>query len=72
MATEPLNMSSETFLTRLSRTSERSEEFRRVFKKPRCYKVESDGCIDTLIEVIKLNFEAEDLTDLEGTWKGLE
>ena len=36
-AFEPLNRSLETFLTRLSRTSERSEKSRRVFKKPRCY-----------------------------------
>ena len=33
-AFEPLNRSLETFLTRLSRTNERSEKFRRVFKKP--------------------------------------
>ena len=46
-AFEPLNRSLETFLTRLSRTNERSEKSRRVFKKPRCYKNESDGCIDT-------------------------
>ena len=46
-AFEPLNRSLETFLTRLSRTNERSEKARRVFKKPRCYKDESDGCIDT-------------------------
>ena len=41
-AFEPLNRSLETFLTRLSRTNERSEKSRRVFKKPRCYKDESD------------------------------
>ena len=56
-AFEPLNRSLETFLTRLSRTNERSEKSRRVFKKPRCYKDESDGCIDTWIEVMKLHFE---------------
>ena len=33
-AFEPLNRSLETFLTRLSRTNERSEKSRRVFKKP--------------------------------------
>ena len=37
-AFEPLNRSLEIFLTRLSRTNERSEKSRRVFKKPRCYK----------------------------------
>ena len=46
-AFEHLNRSLETFLTRLSRTNERSEKARRVFKKSRCYKDESDGCIDT-------------------------
>ena len=62
-AFEPLNRSLETFLTRLSRTNERSEKSRRVFKKPRCYKDESDGCIDTRIEVMKLHFEEEDLSE---------
>ena len=63
IAFEPLNMSLETFLTRLSRTNERSEKSRRVFKKPRCYKDESDGCIDTWIEVMKLHFEEGDLSE---------
>ena len=76
-AFEPLNRSLETFLTGLSKTNERSEKSRRVFKKPRCYKDESDGCIDTWIEVMKLHFEEEDLSgrqecsaltsNLEGT-----
>ena len=76
-AFEPLNRSLETFLTRLLKTSERSENSRRVFKKPRCYKDESDGCIDTWIDVMKLHFEEEDLierqecsaltSNLEGT-----
>ena len=62
-AFEPLNRSLETFLTRLSKTNERSEKSRRVFKKPRCYKDESNGCIDTWIEVMKLHFEEEDLSE---------
>ena len=62
-AFEPLNRSLETFLTRLSRTNERSEKSRRVFKKPRCYKDESEGCIDTWIEVMKLQFEEENLSE---------
>ena len=62
-AFEPLNRSLETFFTRLSRTNERSEKSRRVFKKPRCYKDESDGCIDTWIEAMKLHFEEEDLSE---------
>ena len=35
-AFQPLSMSLETFLVRLSRTKERSEKSRRVFKKPTC------------------------------------
>ena len=76
-AFEPLNRSLETFLTRLSRINEHSEKSRRVFKKPRGYKDESDGCIDTWINVVKLHFEEEDLSgrqecsaltsNLEGT-----
>ena len=62
-AFEPLNRSLETFLTRLSRTNERSEKSRRVFKKPRCYRDESNGFIDTWIKVMKLHFEEEDLSD---------
>ena len=46
-AFEPLNRSLELFLTRMSRTSERSEKSRRELKKPRRYKDESDSCIDT-------------------------
>ena len=53
----------EAFLTRLSRTNECIEKSKRVFKQPRCYKDESDGCIDTWIEVIKLHFEEEDLSE---------
>ena len=62
-AFEPLNRSLGTFLTRLYRTNKRSEKSRRVFTKPRCYKDESDGCIGTWIEVMKLHFEEEDLSE---------
>ena len=62
-AFEPLDKCLETFPTRISRTSERSESLRRLFKKPSCYKDEFDGCIDTWIEVMKLHFEEEDLIE---------
>ena len=62
-AIEHLNRSLETFLTRLSRTSECSEKSRRVSKKSTSFKDESDGCIDTSIELMKLHFEEEDLTE---------
>ena len=62
-AFQPLNRPSETFPMSFSRTSEHSEKSRGVFKKPSCYKDESDGCIDTWIEVMKLHFEEEDFTE---------
>ena len=74
---EPLNRSLETFITKLSKSTEKGESSRRTLKKPKSYKDESDGCIDTWIEVIKLHFEEENLSkkqecsaltsNLEGT-----
>ena len=74
---EPLNISLETFITKLSKSTERGERSRRTLKKPKSYKDESDGCIDTWIEVMKLHFEEESLSkkqeysaltsNLEGT-----
>ena len=59
---EPLNRSLETFITKLSKSTERGERSRRTLKKPKSYKDESDGCIDTSIEVMKLHFEEENLS----------
>ena len=74
---KPLNRSLETFITKLSKSTERGERSRRTLKKPKSYKDESDGCIDTWIEVMKLHFEEESLSkkqecsaltsNLEGT-----
>ena len=74
---EPLNRSLETFITKLSKSTERGEKSRRTLKKPKSYKDETDGCIDTWIEVMKLHFEEENLSkkqecsaltsNLEGT-----
>ena len=59
---EPLNRSLETFITKLSKSTERGERSRRTLKKPKSYKDESDGCIDTWMEVMKLHFEEENLS----------
>ena len=59
---EPLNRSLETFITKLSKSTERGENSRRTLKKPKSYKDESDGCIDTWIEAMKLLFEEENLS----------
>ena len=59
------------------KSTERGERSRRTPKKPKSYKDDSDGCIDTWIEVMKLHFEVENLSkkqdcsaltsNLEGT-----
>ena len=74
---EPLNRSLETFITKLSKSTERGERSRRTLKKPKSYEDESEGCIDTWIEMMKLHFEEESLSkkqecsaltsNLEGT-----
>ena len=74
---EPLNRSFETFITKLSKSIERGERSKRTLENPKSYKDESDGCIDTWIEVMKLHFEQENLSkkqecsaltsNLEGT-----
>ena len=59
---EPLSKSLETFITRLLKSAKRGERSRRTLKKPNSYKDESDGCIDTWIEVMKLHFEEKNLS----------
>ena len=48
-------------ITKLSKSTERGEKSRRTLKKPKSFKDESDGCIDTWIEVMELHFEEENL-----------
>ena len=48
--------SHEKFITKLSKSTERGESSGRTLKKPKSYKDESDGCIDTWIEAMNLNF----------------
>ena len=59
---EPLNRSLEAFIFKLSKSTERVERSRRTLKKPKSYKDESEGCINTWIEVTKLHFEEENLS----------
>ena len=59
---EPLNRSLETFINKLLKSIERVERSRRTLEKPKSYKYESDGCIDTWIEMMKLHFEEENLS----------
>ena len=74
---ELLNRSLETFITKLSKSTDRGERSKRTLKKPKSYKDESDGCIDTWIEAMMLDFQEENLSqkqeysaltsNLEGT-----
>ena len=74
---EPLNRSLEMFIAKLLKSTERGDKSRRTLKKSKSYKDESDGCIDTWIEVMKLHFDEENLSkkqecsaltiNLEGT-----
>ena len=59
---KPLNRSLETFITKLSKSTERGENSRRTLEKPKAYKGESDGCIDTWIDGMKLHFEGDNLS----------
>ena len=59
---EPLYRSLEKFITKVSKSTERGERSRRTLKKPKSYKDESDGCIDTWLEVMKLYFEEENIS----------
>ena len=63
---EPLNRSLETFITKLSKSTERGEKSRRTLKKPISYKGKSDGCIDNSIEMAKLHFEEDNLSKKQG------
>ena len=74
---ELLNKSLETFITKLSKSTESGEKSRGTLSKPKSYTDESDGCIVTWIELMKLHFEEENLSkkqecgaltsNLEGT-----
>ena len=74
---EPMNRSLEKFITKLAKSTERRERSQKTLKKLKSYKDESDDCIETWIEVMKLHFEEENLSkkqecsaltsNLEGT-----
>ena len=54
----------EAFATRNTNSSDRgSGKSRKTFKKPNEFKEDSDGCFDTLVEVMRLHLEQENLID---------
>ena len=69
---EMMNRTLEAFATRNTDSSDRgSGKSRKTFKKPKEFKDDSDGCIDTWVEKDNLNDESQActaiLSNLEGT-----
>ena len=57
-------MTLEAFATRNNDSSERGGgKSRKTFKKPKEFKDDSDGCIDTWVEVMRLHLEQDNLND---------
>ena len=63
-----MNRTLEAFATRNTDWSERGGgKSRKNFKKPKEFKDESDGCIDTWVEVMRLHLEQDNLNDERQT-----
>ena len=61
---EMMNKTLEAFATRNTDSSDRgSNKSRKTFKKPKEFKDDSDGCIDTWVEVMRLHLEQDTLND---------
>ena len=61
---EMMNRTLEAFATRNTDSSDRgSNKSRKTFKKPKEFKDDSDGCIDTWVEVMRLHLEQDNLND---------
>ena len=61
---EMMNRTLEAFATRNTDSSERGVgESRKTFNKPKEFTDDSDGCIDTWVEVMRLRLEQENLND---------
>ena len=61
---EMMNRTLETFATRNTDSNDRREgKSRKTFKKPKEFKDDSDGCIDTWVEVMRLHLEQDNLND---------
>ena len=61
---EMMNRTLEAFATRNTDSNERGRgESRKNFKKPKELKDDSDGCIDTWVEVMRLHLEQDNLND---------
>ena len=61
---EMMNRTLEAFASRNTDSSDRGEgKSRKTFKKPKEFENDSDGCIDTWVEVMRLHLEQDNLND---------
>ena len=61
---EMMNRTLEAFAPRNNDSSDRGDsKSRKTFKKPKEFKVDSDGCIDTWVEFMRLHLEKDSLND---------
>ena len=61
---EMMNRTLEALATRNTDSNDRREgKSRKTFKKPKEFKDDSDGCIDTWVEVMRLHLEQDNLND---------
>ena len=61
---EMMNRTLEAFATRNTDSSDRGwGKSRKTFKKPKEFKDDSEGCIDTWVEVMRLHLEQDNLND---------
>ena len=61
---EMMNRTLEAFATRNTESGERGGgKSRKTFKKPKKFKDDSDGCIDTWVEVMRLHLRQDNLND---------
>ena len=61
---EMMNRTLEPFATRNTDSSDRgSSKSRKTFKKPKEFKDDSDGCIDTWVQVMRLDLQHDNLND---------
>ena len=61
---EMMNRTLEAFATRNTDSSDRGgSKSRKIFKKPKEFKDDSDGCLDTWVEFMRLHLEQDNLND---------
>ena len=60
---EMMNRTLEAFATRNTDSNDSSGKSQKIFKKPKEFKDDSNGCINTWVEVMRLHLEQDNLND---------